>query len=113
MLNRDLYAHRLGIDRYAEYNAKEAAPLIKRGVNAINEAARNGELAYIPVGKVKRVFLGEDLIEWKLSKRTGSESIILPSIEAGNGAGLGSMPRPDSARVEASVLSILKKQKKS
>ena len=71
--------------------------MIKRGVNAINEAARNGELAYIPVGKVKRVFLGGfNRVEAKQAYRVGI--IILPSIEAGNGAGLGSMPRPDSAK---------------
>ncbi|MBX2809473.1 MAG: hypothetical protein KTR20_12685 [Cellvibrionaceae bacterium] len=83
------YASGLGVELYTEYKSRDAAKLIRIGVNALNSAANRDELPCIKTGVRNRVYLGVDLIRWKLSKRTQSESITLQKTGKENGAGLG------------------------
>lgn len=108
-INATMYAQRLGIDLYKEYNAEEAAKLCRVGVNALRKAKNDGELGYISLGEKRCRFLGVDLIKWKLNKRiTGSGNIT--SLETGKGitAERGTTKTPDSASQQAYALKLLK-----
>jgi len=112
-MNLHAYATKMGIDLYQEYKASEAAPLMRVGINKINTAANDNELPYIQTGSRNRVYLGLDLIRWKLSKRTESESTISPKTEVGFGAELGMTNRPDSDELQALAQKTFQTQSKS
>ena len=103
-MNIQLYAHRLEIDLYTEYSAKEASKLIRIGINALNEAANKNELPCIKTGVKKRVFLGLDLVQWKLSKRTELASTTLPKTGMDDGVEHGMTTRPSRESHQALAL---------
>jgi len=104
------YAKGLDIDLNAEYKASDAAKRIRIGVNLLNAAANGGELSYIQVGKKKRVYLGEDLIKWKLRKRTESATTTSQEIEADLGVEHGTTYKPSKEDLQALALKVFKTQ---
>jgi hypothetical protein len=112
-MNVHAYATKLGIDLYQEYKASEAAPLVRVGINKINAAANDNELPYIQTGTRNRVYLGLDLIRWKLSKRTQLGNSTSPKTETDFGAELGMTNRPDSDALEVLAQKTFQTQSKS
>lgn len=104
------YAAGLGIGLYTEYKAPEAAKLLRIGINRFREAKNSGEIPYIATGCEFAIFLGIDLVKWKLSKHTKSVSIISPKIDKVIGAELGMTQAPSKENQQAFAQSILKKQ---
>ena len=100
-MNVSLYAQGLGIDLYHEYKAADAAKKLRVGINALNAAANDNELPCIQTGKKRRVYLGVDLIQWKLSKRTESASTISPKIAVGDGVVVGMTSKISSENLQA------------
>ena len=107
----EMYATKLGIDLYEEYTADEASRLLRVGVNSLNALAKEGEITYIQVGQRKKVFLGLDLVSWKLSKRIVSGTTTSVKTEQGIGAALGTTKPSNNARQVALVREMLKLQK--
>jgi hypothetical protein len=104
------YAAGLGIELYTEYKAPQAAKLLRIGINRFREAKNAGEIPYIATGCEYAVFLGIDLVQWKLSKHTKSVSTTSPKTDKVIGAELGTTQAPSSASQQAFAQAILKKQ---
>jgi len=107
------YARLLKVDLHAEYKAAAAAKLMRVGVGTLNAAANNAELPYIAMGSRNRIYIGQDLILWKLSKRTRLVNTTSPKTALADGVDHGTTNRPSKPSHQALALQALKPQSRS
>ena len=108
-MNIEKYAESLGVELYKEYAAKDAAKILKVGINTLNYAANEGKVSFIQTGIRNRLFLGMDLISWRLNSRkpvnrqinTGSEITGSQDLTRDTGAELGTAVPLDKQRLQA------------